>query len=54
MVDLETFLKVFVFFQERSVVDDDLSVGNSEFQNLVVNCFRSFHGPNGLLEINVE
>lgn len=54
LTNLEALFEVFVFFQESSIVDDDLSVGNSEFQDLVINRLCGFDGPNGLLEIDVE
>ena len=37
---LEALLEVFVLFQESSVVDDDLSVGYPQLEDLVVDRFR--------------
>lgn len=54
LIDLEAFFEIFVFFQEGGVVDDDLSVGDPELENLVIHRLGAFDGPNGLFQINIE
>lgn len=54
LVNFEAFLKVFVFFQECSIVDNDLSVRNAELQDFVIYSLCGLHRPKGLLEIDKE
>ena len=42
LIHLEAFLVVLVLFQEGGVVDDDLSVGDAQVEDLIVNCLRGF------------
>jgi hypothetical protein len=54
LVNFETFLKVLVFFEECSIVDNDLSVRNTELQDFVIYSLRGLHSPEGLFEIDIE
>lgn len=40
LVNFEAFLKILVFLEESSIVNDDLSIRDSQLENLVVNCLR--------------
>jgi uncharacterized protein YllA (UPF0747 family) len=54
LVYFETFLEVVIFFKESSIVDNDLGICNTEFQDFVVYRLCGLHGPEGLFEIDVE
>ena len=51
---LEALLVVLVLFQEGGVVDYDLSVGNAQVEDLVVNRLRGFDRADRLFEVDVE
>jgi hypothetical protein len=36
----ETLFKVLIFFKERSIVNDDLGIGNAKFQDLIIDGLR--------------
>lgn len=50
----EALLEVLVFFQEGSIVDDDLSVGNAKVQNLVVHHLSRLYSANRFFQVNVK
>jgi hypothetical protein len=54
LVNFEAFLKVLVFFQECSIIDNDLGVRNAELQDFVIYTLCGLHRPEGLLEIDIE
>ena len=53
-VYLEALLKVFVFFEELRIVNDDLGIGDLELENLVVRGLCGINSPQGFFEIDVE
>jgi hypothetical protein len=53
-VDLETLLPVLVLFQESRIVDNDLSVGDLELHDLVVDRFRGLDRSDRLFHVRVE
>jgi hypothetical protein len=54
LVYFETFLEVVIFFEESSIVDNNLGICNTEFQDFVVHRLCGLHGTKGLFEIDVE
>jgi hypothetical protein len=54
LIYLEALLKVLVLFEKLRVVDNYLSIGDLEFQDLVIGSFRGFDGPQRFFKINVE
>ena len=54
LVYFETFLKVVIFFEEASIVDNNLGICNTEFQDFVIHRLCGLHCPEGLFEIDVE
>lgn len=51
---LEALLVVLVLFQESGVVDDNLGVGDTQIEDLVIYCLCRFYCTEGLLEIDVK
>ena len=54
LIDLKAFFKVFVFLQESRVVNDDLCVRNSQFENPVIDSFCRFNCANRLFKVYVK
>ena len=54
LVYFEAFLKVFVIFEECSIVDNNLGIRYTELQNFVIHGLCRLHGSEGLLEVDVE
>jgi len=51
---LEALLPVFVLLKEVGIVDDDLSVGNLELKDAVVDGLCRLDRPDRLFEVDVE
>lgn len=51
---LKALLVVLVFFEECGVIDDDLGVGDTQIEDLVVDSLGGFNCPDRLLEVDVE
>ena len=54
LVHLEAVLEIFVLFEEGGIVDNDLGVGNTEFQDLVVDSLCRLDSANRLFQVNVK
>ncbi len=51
---LEALLEVLVVLQELGIVDNDLSVGDLEINDLVIDSLGAVDGSDGLLEVDVK
>ena len=54
LVHLEALLEVLVLFEELRIVDNDLSIGNLELEDLIVCSLCGFNGPQGFFEVDIE
>ncbi len=54
LVYFETFLEALILFEEGRIVDNNLGIRNSEFEDFVIYRLCGLHGPKGLLEVDVE
>ena len=54
LIYFETFLEVFIIFEECSVVDNNLSIRYAELKNFVIHGLCGLHGSEGLLEVDIE
>jgi hypothetical protein len=54
LVYFETFFKVLILFEKCSIVDNDLRIRNTKLQDFVIHGLCGFHGPERLLEVDVE
>lgn len=51
---LETVLKILVFLQKGSKIDNDLCVCDPQFQNFIVYVFRRLDRSYGLFKVDIE
>ena len=54
ITNLEAVFKILVFLQKGGIIDDDLCVCDSQFQNFIVYGFCSLNRSYRLLEIDIE
>ena len=50
----EAFLEIIIFLEEGCVIDDDLSICDSQFQNFIINSFGGFNRADGFFKVDVE